>query len=98
MQRLKQILINLIWRYFASCREVTEMASQLLDEEELPWRKRLSMRVHILTCRGCQNYLSHLKFMREVFQKTEDKNLEITLSPEAKERMKKAVKSANSGF
>jgi hypothetical protein len=96
LQKLKQHLFNFIWRYFAGCREVTEMASALIDKEDLPWRKRFSMRIHILTCQGCQNYLSHLKFMREVFRHPENEKISTTLSPEAKERIKNAVRSASS--
>lgn len=96
MSKLERNLVKFIWRYFASCREVTEMASALIDKKDLPWRKRFSMRLHILTCKGCQNYLSHLKFMRKVFRQPESGELSSTLSPEAKERIKNAVRSVNS--
>ncbi len=99
MSGIKKFFIKLIWRYFVGCREVAELASRELDNENLPWRKRISMRLHILTCQGCQNYLKHLRFMREVFTRPEAEGAgesSVTLSSDAKERLKNALKTADS--
>ena len=45
-----------------SCKELTEMATDYL-EEELPWRERLRIQVHLWMCSHCRSYLDQ---MREV--------------------------------
>lgn len=95
MEKLKQLVFEFIWKYFAGCNEVTELASRQLDGEKLPWHKRVSMHLHVLSCQGCQNYLSQIKFMREAFSQNSKDKTSATLSPNAKERLKNAIKTAN---
>ncbi len=37
-------------------------------ERKLSLRERISMRMHMLVCGACRNYLSNLKVMREIFE------------------------------
>lgn len=43
-----------------SCRELVNHADALLAGE-LPWRARLSARLHLSLCRHCRRYLRQLK-------------------------------------
>lgn len=67
-----------------NCREVTEKASDYLDQA-LPWRQRLGMRVHLLMCQHCRRYVRQLHAIakalglmpaREVPEETVNKQVE----------------------
>jgi predicted anti-sigma-YlaC factor YlaD len=42
-----------------TCRDVAERASDLLDET-LPWTTRLQLRMHLLMCVRCREYVRQL--------------------------------------
>jgi len=46
-----------------SCKEVSLLLSKACDQE-LPWRERLAVRLHLLYCRGCAQFGKHLQFLR----------------------------------
>jgi len=43
-----------------TCRDVTELATEY-QEETLPLRRHLGMRLHILMCGACRRYLAQLR-------------------------------------
>ncbi len=43
-----------------TCKQVTEQASELLDED-LPILKRLRLKMHLLICASCRRYLLQMK-------------------------------------
>jgi predicted anti-sigma-YlaC factor YlaD len=43
-----------------SCKEITELATQYL-EGDLPWGKRLRVRVHLSMCQHCRRYLDQMR-------------------------------------
>lgn len=45
-----------------SCREVTDRASDFLDTQ-LPLRVRLQMRMHLLMCRFCREYVRQMSLV-----------------------------------
>jgi len=45
-----------------SCPELVEQADALLARE-LPWRRRLSLRIHLLICEHCRRYLRQLGWL-----------------------------------
>ena len=42
-----------------NCKDVTEQSSDYL-EQQLPLRKRLQMRIHLLMCDHCRRYLRQM--------------------------------------
>lgn len=42
-----------------NCREITERASDFLDAT-LPWRVRLQVRLHLMMCRFCREYVRQM--------------------------------------
>jgi hypothetical protein len=42
-----------------NCREVSERASDFVDSA-LPWRVRAQMRLHLLMCRLCREYVRQM--------------------------------------
>lgn len=45
-----------------TCRELAQ-DPELLLADELPWRHRLSVRMHLLMCRHCRRYVSQLRVL-----------------------------------
>lgn len=43
-----------------NCRKVVE-DSDLLLADELPWRRRLPVKMHLLMCRHCRRYVRQLR-------------------------------------
>jgi predicted anti-sigma-YlaC factor YlaD len=43
-----------------SCKELTEIATDYL-EQDLRWRQRLSVRVHLWMCSHCRRYLNQMR-------------------------------------
>jgi hypothetical protein len=81
-----------------NCKNIAPLFSYALDRR-LTLLEKIRVKLHLYTCGACLNYVANLKFMREVFD-AQEKNLEkenphVSLSPEAAERIKNALKSAN---
>ena len=82
-----------------NCKDVSKLVSESLDHE-LPWYRRLFLRLHLFICGACARYEQQMKFIKEgVARKVADENrLENTpkerLSNAARERMKQALLAA----
>lgn len=79
------------------CKQVSPLFSYSYDRR-LSLLEKLRVRLHLYTCGACLNYVSNLKFMHEVFhaqeEMCENEKIRSSLSPESKERIKQALKSA----
>jgi predicted anti-sigma-YlaC factor YlaD len=42
-----------------NCREITERASDFIDAS-LPWRVRIEVRLHLMMCRICREYVRQM--------------------------------------
>ncbi|MEX2660682.1 MAG: zf-HC2 domain-containing protein [Vicinamibacterales bacterium] len=45
-----------------NCKEITQRASDFLDGT-LPWRDRLEVRLHLMMCRFCREYLRQMNLV-----------------------------------
>jgi hypothetical protein len=54
-----------------NCKQASELLSQGMDEK-LSLGKRLSLRMHLLMCHGCSNFISQLRFLRKIVQHHRD--------------------------
>ena len=82
-----------------TCKEASRLASLSLDKP-LPLGTRIRMRLHLLICAWCRRYVKQVRFIHEAAPKYEeavDCASPKALSGEAKERMKKAIKSQSDG-
>ena len=99
MKTLKTKLKHWLVRRSESCREISPLFSAALDRR-LTRREKLRVKIHLFICSACFNYISNLRFMREVFQAQEknfqNEKLHVSLSPEAREKIKNALKSSRS--
>lgn len=48
-----------------NCRQVTERASALIDDE-LSWMQRLQMRLHLAMCKHCSRFVRQLRLLRDL--------------------------------
>jgi formate dehydrogenase maturation protein FdhE len=78
------------------CKNVAPLYSYALDRK-LTLLERFRIRFHLLTCNACTSYLKNLNFMHDVFhtqaEQIESENLHVSLSQDAKERIKANLKS-----
>lgn len=79
------------------CNEIVKLVSEEMDHP-LPLLRRLSIRLHFLICKWCERYRQQLIFIRSAMRQHPDK-LEgqdqptpSTLSPEARERIKRILR------
>lgn len=96
MAKIKAKLKQWLIMKMDDCKTVAPLFSYKLDRK-LSFVEKLRVRLHLFTCGACLNYVSNLKFMTEVFHAQEE-NLEaekihVSLSPEAKERIKEKLKA-----
>lgn len=48
-----------------TCREVSQQASEYLDGN-LPWHRRVGLRVHLFMCRHCRAFIHNMEQTRRV--------------------------------
>jgi len=77
------------------CREVTELYSESMDRS-LPVGQRLSLWAHFSICKWCTLYKRQLQFIRLALRQNPDRLMgqepSAGLSPEARERLKQALR------
>lgn len=78
-----------------SCKSVAPLFSYALDRK-LTLSERLRMRFHLMLCTACENYVANIGFLHDVFHAHSDKietdQIRMPLSPDAKARIKEAMK------
>jgi hypothetical protein len=47
-----------------NCKQATELISRETDER-LPGKEAFDMRLHLMMCRGCRNFRSNVRFLRQ---------------------------------
>ncbi|QQS43223.1 MAG: zf-HC2 domain-containing protein [Acidobacteriota bacterium] len=77
----------------ASCRTATELVSASFDRK-LGIRERIRLRLHLLACRACRNYLSNLRMMGDALEEPyladdPDEGLSDEALARIRERLKK---------
>ncbi len=88
-------IVLLICRFTPKCPEVTRILS-LGMEKEVPLITRIKLRIHFLMCSFCERYMKQLKYIRQVSREFPEKIGEVSnaaLPPDAKERIKSALRS-----
>ncbi len=51
-----------------SCRELTEQHASDYVDGRLPWRRRLSVRLHLAMCGACRRFLAQLRLVKIVLR------------------------------
>jgi hypothetical protein len=90
---MKKILTKIMNWMLPSCKEVSHLTSQALDES-LSLKKRLAMSLHIKMCEWCKRNQDHLILMKNMSaNETSKTEKEINLSDEARKRISKFLKN-----
>lgn len=91
------LLAGWLIRLTPPCNQIVKLVSEGMDHP-LPLRTRLHIRFHFLICKWCERYKRQLIFIQSAMRRHPDK-LEgqdqpaaSTLSPEARERLKQALR------
>jgi len=88
-----------MFRMLPTCRDMARLLSDSM-EGRLPFHVRMRMYLHLRMCVLCEGYKRHLALIRNVLRKDSarlietDRPEEPRLSPEAKERIRRAVESS----
>jgi hypothetical protein len=93
--RIRHTIRFFLLRRLPTCRSMVSLMSESL-ERPLTIRERVVLNLHLLVCAWSLWYLNHLKRMRQILRSdsTEtalERSNTITLSPEARERLKRAL-------
>jgi len=91
-------LNNWMMRKFrVTCQDTTPLISELMDHT-LPLGKRLRLKFHLKMCEACHFYQKQLKIIQALARKLggdeEPTQLEITLSEQAKTKIKESIKQS----
>jgi hypothetical protein len=81
-----------------TCKEVSQLVSESLDRK-LPLWQRVQVRMHLLMCRFCSRFRKQAIFLRDAARyylsaiEESDTGTGTALSPEARDRIKQALKT-----
>jgi len=79
-----------------TCKEVSQLASDALVEE-LAWRQRWGLRLHLWVCENCRRFVKQLRFLHQASRRAAEATAlpaRMTLSQEARDRIKKGLGTA----
>ena len=92
--KLKHAIRFWLLRRLPTCKQTVEVISQSL-ERPLSLRERVLLKLHLWVCLWCLWYLEHLQIMRDAMRanaaETAEIDSAITLSAEARERIKRQL-------
>ena len=94
--RVKHTKFNLfIWRKLPECKEMVKVITASMDGK-LSWREWLLMKIHLLSCDPCVNFLKQIKFIRTALGHSDEvlgqQDQSVKLSDETRIRLKEALK------
>jgi hypothetical protein len=100
--KVKHTKFNLfVWRRLPECKEMVKVITASMDAK-LSWREWLLLKIHLLSCDPCVNFLKQLKLIRTVLRIGGDKlgqvESEVKLSEDSRARMKRALETTNPGI
>jgi len=98
--KVKHTKFNLwVWRKLPECKQMVKIITASMDEK-LSWSEWILMKIHLLSCDPCINFLKQIKFIRSALSRSDGRlgqdDPSIKLSDDARTRMKNALESSNS--
>lgn len=91
--QLKKSKLNIwIWRNLPPCREIVKVITASMDGK-VSWKDRILMKIHLLSCDPCVNFLKQIKFLSAAVHHhshhAEAAGEQPALSGDARDRIKK---------
>ncbi|MBC7350764.1 MAG: hypothetical protein H5U08_00245 [Thermogutta sp.] len=81
------------------CREISQLVSEAMDRK-LPLRQRWAVWMHLMMCGLCAGFARDLRLLRRALRSHPERlisnadQLDVTLSEQARERIKAALRDA----
>jgi hypothetical protein len=100
--KVKHTKFNLfVWRRLPECKEMVKIITASMDAK-LSWREWLLLKIHLLSCDPCVNFIKQLRFIRTVLRRG-DNNLgqstaDVKLRDDSRARIKRALETSNPGI
>ncbi len=80
-----------------SCKEATRLVSEGLDHQ-LPFWRRLGLRLHVVMCRGCSRYTRQIKALNRLvsdhYAGAEPVEVSVHVSQDAVQHIKSSLRQA----
>jgi hypothetical protein len=100
--KVKHTKFNLfVWRRLPECKEMVKVITASMDAK-LSWREWLLLKIHLLSCDPCVNFIKQIKLIRAVLRRGGDKlgqvESEVKLSDDSRARMKRALENTDPGI
>lgn len=96
-KKLQRFFFYLVWKLLPTCKDFVPILSESLDGK-LSIYKKIIVKTHLVACPPCVRYLKQIKFLSETAHRCNkeilQKETDATLSDEARERIKIALKSS----
>jgi hypothetical protein len=93
---MMKIMMRLMNRILPSCKEVSHLTSQAMDEL-LPLRKRIGLRLHLAMCAWCRRSAEQLKLMRSLaHNQALSRHEGVTLGSDARKRIADSLEPGDS--
>ena len=102
MNSISDKMMGIMERILPTCKTVTKQVSDSM-EHKLPLFDRLKVNLHLMGCESCNLYRKQLLILQELLKKYLDKMEsdeyidKITLSEEARERIKRSLTDNKDG-
>lgn len=92
---VKHTRFNLwVWRNLPQCSEMVKVITASMDSK-LTWGERIKLKIHLLSCDPCINFIKQLKFIRTALRHSEGHlesgDASVSLSDDARARIKTAL-------
>ena len=90
---MMQRFMNTMRRRMPACQRAIVLLSAAMDRR-LSLRERLALRMHVMMCRSCERYHSHLRLLRAAVRHHACLTQDVALSPAARERLEYVLRHA----
>jgi len=76
-----------------TCQDITRLVSESMDRT-LPLTQRIKIRIHLGMCKYCARFEKQVHFLRNVCRKHEELPSATTLSAQARDRIRHALRAS----
>ena len=105
VKKIRRTFIFWLARRLPDCKTITPELGESLDRK-LPLKTRITLKLHMLTCRPCARYFEQIKYLRDAMHEHEERlaneqDRAFKLSVNIKEKLKGRLRdemAANNRF
>ena len=75
-----------------TCKDISTLSDEYLDGE-LPFKKKLSVKLHLAICKNCRRYLNYLQLTVDVVRQSEKSSIEKSKIDEIMSKVESEVRN-----